>query len=257
MAIEISTLTDPYGLRLFDSNEQRRLSLRTDREVEPDPVSSDLFCFPVDTACRIRTRSIVFDHRYLANVHDHTGQAIVKLKDGCSYDLEDTLQFVGLDGPMKLYCRIGAAGTVDIGINSIRFTFEEPTSIEIGARSLHKQPVGTITTPPEPTAVICAVSHLTSALKTDSPERSWPTLRGHPPLIELGSEFEVQTANEPLDTGIRIEVPADFEHPFVAAPLVFYLGAALGRVRRRQFTRTIGRYVSGRASPLRTTWHES
>ncbi|MFC3956991.1 hypothetical protein [Halovivax cerinus] len=227
MAIEISTHTDPHGLRLFDSNEQRRLSLRTDREVEPQQVSSDLFCFPVDTACRIETTSLVLDQRYLANVHDRTGQAITMLEDDGSYDLTDALQFVGLDGPMKVYCRIDAPGTVEIGINSIRFSFDEPTSVEIGARSLHKRPTGRITTPPEPTELMRAVSQLTSALKTESPERSWPTLRGHPPLIELGTEFEVQTENEPLDTGVRIEVPADFEHPFVVAPLSFYLGAVV------------------------------
>lgn len=227
MAIEITSRTDPHGLRLFDSNEQRQLSIRTDCELTPEPVSSDLFCFPVDTACRIETSSIVFDQRYLVNVHDESGQSIAKLEDGTTYELSDTVQFIGLDGPMKLYCRVEASGTIDVGIKSIRFSLDEDATVEIGARSLHERPAGSITTPSDPSTMIRALSGLTSALKTDTPERSWPTLRGHPPLIELGSELDIQTENDPLETGVSIEIPAEFEYLFSVSPLAFYLGATV------------------------------
>ncbi|AGB15605.1 hypothetical protein Halru_0986 [Halovivax ruber XH-70] len=227
MVIEISPLTDPHGLRLFDSNEQRQLSIKTSGEITPKAVSTEEFCFPVDTACRVETSSLVFDQRYLVNVHDQTGRSIAKLNDNASYQLADDVQFVGLDGPMKLYCRIPTSGRIEIGIKSVQFTFDECVEIDIGARSLHERPAGRIETPAEPRTMMRAISSLTSALKTESPERSWPTLRGHPPRIELASEFSVQTENDPLRTNVRIEIPADYEHLYPIAPLSFYLGATV------------------------------
>lgn len=227
MAIEFTENTDPDGLKLFDSNEQRQLSIRTAESVAPTPVSADLFCFPVDTSSRIETASLVFDQKYLVNVHDETGRATVRLDAGESYDLDSSVQFIGMDGPMKLYCRVSDPGTVDIGMNSMRLEFDEPVPIEIGVRSLHERPAGTITTPGDPRSMMRAVSAMTSALKTDSPERAWPTLRGHPPLIELGEEFDVRTSNTPLETDVSIEVPPSREAVYAAAPLAFYLGASV------------------------------
>ncbi|WP_254862295.1 hypothetical protein [Halovivax gelatinilyticus] len=227
MAIEITADTDPHGLKLFDSNEQRQLSLRTDRPVTPVEVPTDLFCFPVDTSYRIETASIVFDHRYLVNVHAASGQSVAKLTDGTEYVLDDDVQFVGLDGPMKLYCRVDSPGTVEVGLNTIQLTFDEPVEVEIGARSLHKHPAGSITTPDDPASMMRAISAMASAMKTDTPERSWPTLRGHPPLIERGDELDVRTESAPLDTGVSIEVSPQLSQLYSVAPLSFYLSAPL------------------------------
>jgi hypothetical protein len=70
-----------------------------------------------------------------------------------------------------------------------------------------------------------AVSLLGSALKTTTAERSYPTLRGHPPLIERGSQFEAPDGLEPPETGVRLELPETHRHVYVAAPLAYYLGA--------------------------------
>jgi hypothetical protein len=75
--------------------------------------------------------------------------------------------------------------------------------------------------------VLRAVSTFGSALKTTSPERSYPTLRGHPPLVELGDHLRVPDGLEPPDTGITIEVPATRQAACVAAPLAYYLGATV------------------------------
>src|SRR6056297_2545641 len=158
MAIEISSLTDPHGLWLFDSNEQRQLSIRTDRDLSPRVVSTDNFCFPVDTATRIETSSLLFDQRYLVNVHDHTGRSVTKLHNDETYELTDELQFVGLDGPMKLYCRIPSSGRIELGMKSVRIEFDQCVEIDVGARSLHERPAGRIETPAEPTAMMRAIS---------------------------------------------------------------------------------------------------
>jgi hypothetical protein len=70
-----------------------------------------------------------------------------------------------------------------------------------------------------------AISTFGSALKTTSPERSFPNDRGHPPQIELGETLDIPDGLEPPETGVRIEVPPTYETIYPVAPLAYYLGA--------------------------------
>jgi hypothetical protein len=70
-----------------------------------------------------------------------------------------------------------------------------------------------------------AVSLLGSALQTTSPERSFPTLRGHPPLIEPGDEFRVPERVEPVDSGVRIVVPPEYRYLYPVVSLAYYFAA--------------------------------
>lgn len=74
---------------------------------------------------------------------------------------------------------------------------------------------------------MAAISALSSALKTTTCERSYPTLRGHPPRIECGDKLHIPDELSRPETGIRLEVPPSLENVFVAAPLVYYLGAEM------------------------------
>ncbi|WP_049991250.1 hypothetical protein, partial [Natrinema salifodinae] len=84
-----------------------------------------------------------------------------------------------------------------------------------------------ITTPPDIDSLMAAVSALPSALKTTSPERTWPTLRGHPPLIELGDRLDIPDAIDRPDGDIALTVPRDHASLYQAAPLAFFLGATI------------------------------
>ncbi|WP_227014934.1 hypothetical protein [Natronorubrum aibiense] len=116
---------------------------------------------------------------------------------------------------------------MDAGVGRAEIAFAEPTSAIFGARSYHTSPRGTITTTTEPTDMMQAVSMFGSALKTTSPERSYPTLRGHPPAIELADELDVPKTLCRPETGIRIEIPPTLEQILVVAPLAYYLAAAV------------------------------
>jgi hypothetical protein len=70
-----------------------------------------------------------------------------------------------------------------------------------------------------------AVSSLSSALKTTSCERSYPTLRGHPPLFERGDTLQIPDHVEPPETGVRIVVPPEYRYIYTVSSLAFYLGA--------------------------------
>ncbi|MFC4245648.1 hypothetical protein ACFOZ7_01280 [Natribaculum luteum] len=225
MAIEFEGTTDPTGLEVYDSIEQRHLHVRTSTPVAPRTGDGERFCFPVDTTCTVETGALVFDQTYSVSLHNDAGRTEANLDVGETARLEDGTQFVGLSGPIRLYCRVEATGTIEVGLNSIRLSFDDVVPIELGARSLHERPVGTITTPADPEAMMEAIAVLSSALKTTTPERTWPTLRGHPPLIELGDEFEAPDAVERPDADVTIRVPPAYQSVFQVAPLAFYLGA--------------------------------
>ncbi len=227
MEIEFCGTTDPTGLEIADPIEQRRLHVRTEAPVSPRPVDAAGFCFPVDTACAIETESMVVDQRYYVSIHDEDGRSKDDLEANGRYTLDGQTRFVSLSGPIKLYCRVDTTGTIEVGLNSIHFTFDEQTTVVVGGRSLHEKPAGTIQTPPDCESMMQAVSALSSALKTDSPERTWPTLRGHPPLIEQGTTLEIPETIEPFDSPLRIEVSPNYRDLYAATPLAFYLGATV------------------------------
>src|SRR5699024_9950506 len=101
------------------------------------------------------------------------------------------------------------------------------TAVTVGARSYHKRPAATVRTPADPESMMAAISTFGSALKTTSPERAYPTLRGHPPAIELGDTLSIPDSFTRSDPAVTIEIPADLKYIYSAAPLAYYLGAEL------------------------------
>ncbi|MFD1562880.1 hypothetical protein ACFR99_04885 [Haloarchaeobius amylolyticus] len=227
MTISFAETTAPTGLEVSDSIEQRRLQIETPGSVSFDSSEPAQFCFPVDRTCRLETDELAFNQLYSVTVHDETGRTEASFDASETSRLEDRPQFVGLSGPIKLYCRIDAPGTIDIGLTSITITTDRETTIELGARSLHDQPRGTITTPPDIDSMMDAVSALPSALQTTSPERTWPTLRGHPPLIELGNQLDIPDTVDRPDSDISVTVPREYSSLYQVAPLAFFLGATI------------------------------
>jgi len=227
MTISFAETATPTGLEVSDSIEQRRLQIETAGTVSFDTIEPAQFCFPVDRTCRLETDKLGFNQLYSVTVHDETGRTEASFDASETSRLEDRTQFIGLSGPIKLYCRIDAPGTIDIGLTSITITTDRETTIELGARSLHDQPRATITTPRDIDSMMAAVSALPSALKTTSPERTWPTFRGHPPLIELGDRLEIPDIVDRPDGDISVTVPREYSSLYQVAPLAFFLGATI------------------------------
>ena len=227
MTIEFERTTESAGLAVYDSIEQRRVQLETCESPSVEIVDSDGFCFPVDRTCRFEATELVVDLTHAVTLHEETGRTEASFEMGETARLDDRPQFVGLSGPMKLYCRVDTTGTLDVGINSVRLSFDERTTVHLGARSLHDRPAGTITTPPDAESMMTAISSLSSALKTTSPERTWPTLRGHPPLIELGDRLEIPEPIDHPNSDVELVVPPTRTALYQVAPLAFFLGATL------------------------------
>ncbi|WP_115863982.1 hypothetical protein [Halorussus litoreus] len=238
MSPTFAVTADPTCVEIRDSIENARFELHTATPVEPTPVEPrsaeptpgdrGAFYFPVDAAVAVETTAVEVPKLANVLVRTREGHLVADNADHADRSLAPDAYDVELStAPMKLYLSVESALDVRHDEASVTVAFDGPTEVRMGARSFHDRPAGTITTTPDPEGAMRAISHLGSALKTTSPERSFPTLRGHPPLVEVGEEFHAPENIEPPDTGIRLELPADYEHVYPAASLAYYLGAAV------------------------------
>jgi len=212
------------GLRAVDTIEEVEYVVEAG-PVDPEPAATELFHVPVDDAVRIRTERL-----YLPTVVDYhlrnpEGE-FQGLVAGGEQAVTGTTFFEATNTPMKLYLRFEDAATIEEVESGTRIQFDGQSTVVVGLRSLHQRPATTVTVPETPTGVARGVSLFASALKTTSPERSFPTLRGHPPLLKFGTEFDDAGLSRP-ETGIEIEVAESYGSVFTVAPLAYYLGAEI------------------------------
>ena len=226
MEIAFRATTEPPGVEIVDPVEQRHLRIQTGTPVHPVTASTDVFRFPVDAAVEVETNRLRFEQREEVHVHDADGVVVAELQADSSVQIEDAGQYeLGIHSSIQLYCRVDGPFTIDQGFDNFEISFPASTTVTIGARTLHERPAGTIVTTPDERGLADAVSLFSSALKTTSPERSFPTLRGHPPLVEIGDSFDVPDGIEPTTSDVTIEVPESFRHLLTVAPLSYYLAA--------------------------------
>jgi hypothetical protein len=223
MTIDIDPLLDDAGLTVTDHIENTQFEVYTDRAVEPVASAEDAHYFPVDASVTVETASVEIPR--VAVVETRCGDGTL-LTRGDSYCMPDGTYHVGIDpAPTKLYLAFDSGFSVSTTERTTRIDLDVPVEVTLGFRSLHQVPAGTIETPTDPESLMEAVSLLGSALQTTSPERSFPTLRGHPPLIKPGDEFRVPDRIEPPDSGVRIVVPPTYDHLYPVVSLAYYFAA--------------------------------
>ncbi|TKX79788.1 caspase family protein [Halorubrum sp. SD626R] len=223
MSIDIDPLSDGAGLAVTDHIENTQFEVYTDRAVEPVATPENAHYFPVDASVTVETASVEIPRVAVVETRDGDGALLTR---GDAYDMPPGTYHVGIDpAPTKLYLAFDAGFSVSTTERTTRVDLDAPSEVALGFRSLHQVPAGTIETPTDPESLMGTVSLLGSALQTTSPERSFPTLRGHPPLIEPGDELRVPDPIEPPDSGVRIVVPPTYESLYPVVPLAYYFAA--------------------------------
>ena len=221
MSIDIATRGT--ALHVTDSIEQRQCVLRMPEAAAAESIDGDRFYFPVDAAARIDTPSVTLGSYVATFVRDGEGDVVAQMDRTDQLDLDSGEYLIELEQPVKLYVRI--EGSLTVETNGMTTTVRTGGDLFVAGRSRHNHPAGTITTTDDPREMMRAVSAMSSSLKTTSVERSYPTLRGHPPEIELGDELAIPEGMAAADAGVRIEVPPQLRFVYPVAPLAFYLGA--------------------------------
>ncbi|WP_122087993.1 hypothetical protein [Halalkalicoccus subterraneus] len=218
---------DDETLDIIDTVERRRYSLSLAGTTPPARIGTESFRFPVDSAVSVETGSITLPTVIATYIRDEAGRMLAEPGQFTHRSFPSGTYSIELCAPMKLYLRAESAFEITTDVAGMRLDFPDPTAVAVGARSKHDRPAATVTTTDEPEDLMKAISTFGSALKTTSPERSYPTLRGHPPTIERGSVLSIPDGLSPPETGITIGIPPTLRHAYVVAPLAYYLGASV------------------------------
>jgi hypothetical protein len=168
---------------------------------------------------------------------------LIRVEDGSRESFGNSRNSMQLDGGqyllradanVRLFVRFDSVEEVSLrptgdsdGDRRNELVFPEQTPVSIAFESQVDVPSETITVPETPSGVATALSMLSVANETTSPDRTWPTMRNRPPLVEFGAETVVPSSvrEERADTGIELRVPPDLRYLFTSASLVHYLGA--------------------------------
>jgi hypothetical protein len=223
--LAFDALDDPPGIEIIDRVERLRYQLHTPEPVSPTSVDPEGFLFPVDRAFSIATDALALPMGKSVCVRDGSGEMLTEVGHLEEQSVDEGASILELGAQIKTYVRVAGPVTISVGLAETRIDFGEERTVEVGAVSWHDRPATTVTTTADPVDMMAAVSTFGTALKATNPERSFPSNRGHPPAIELGTSLDVPEAVQPPETGIQIEVPPDHGAVYVVAPLAYYLGA--------------------------------
>ena len=222
--VSIETLPEG-GIRIDDRIDRRNYTVRTGGGVSPEPVDGEQFRYPTDVAVAVRTDHLEFLPTGGSFVHESGDMTEVELFGRETFPAGDYT--VELSGPLKLYAGLEGPFEVEKRAKNLTVDLPSPGTVVVGARSLHERPATTLTTTEDPMDVMRAVSTFGNELKTVGSKRSYPTLRGHPPALEVGDHLSVPTGLEPPAGDVHLEVPPALEYVLPVAPLSYYLGAGI------------------------------
>jgi len=225
LEVSFSTLKDGSGLVVSDLIERNQFRLFTDTPVSPTPADPAGHRFPIDAAVAIDAAVIELPTVVSVCVRNEAGDMLAETDHSAYEEFPPGSYSLELCGPIKIYLRVDGPVTIASDVSHTRIDLHGTREVRVGARSHHEGPAATLTTTDDPVDVMAAVSEFSSALKTTSPERSYPTLRGHPPLVELGDRLHVPDGVVSPETGVRLELPREYESIYVAAPLAYYVAA--------------------------------
>ncbi|AGB15276.1 hypothetical protein Halru_0649 [Halovivax ruber XH-70] len=222
---------DGSTVRVGDDIERAEVRIEVDGEPGLEPAMPDLFLFPIDDAVSVTVSRMRLQGTVGRTLWDGNGTPVAELSDGRN-EVPNGTYYASITGTVKIHLRIENAAVsaeqhIDDDQAIVDLRFDEPTSVAIGARSLRSHPSATITVPDDPGTLLEALPYLASSIKEFTCERSWPTLRQHPPAIERGNELHVPPELRIPETGVEIRIPPTYEHCYRVAPLAFYLGAEL------------------------------
>ncbi|MFW5917456.1 MAG: hypothetical protein ACOCRD_03495 [Halorubrum sp.] len=192
------------------------------------PATDAWFDVPVDDAVSLSPSSMSFQGAPAAQIRRVDGEDYGSLASGTFSTDGET--YVDLTTGMKLLVYVDGAMTVryvgdEANPDALLLTFDDPSRVVVGARSFHEEPIATITVSEDPADLMAAASYLGSSIKEWSAERSWPTLRGHPPAIEVGGEFDVPDPLSAPETEVTVAVPPNTADVLRVTPLAYYFGA--------------------------------
>lgn len=229
MSLRIDTTRGETALEVADTVARQQVTLEFPGRISPSTVDPDGFVYPVDRAVAVTADGVVAEAATTAKVLDESGSVREDVTGESPVSLPAGTYYLGVASHLNTYLWVDAPDGIEIRrdheATTLDVDFRRPVEVRVGARSAHERPEATITASSDVRDAMAAVSYFGTALKDDGPMRSFPSLRGHPPRIELGETFRAPDDLEKPETGITIRIPASYEHLYPVAALAYYLGA--------------------------------
>ncbi|PSP39012.1 hypothetical protein BRC71_03950 [Halobacteriales archaeon QH_7_65_31] len=219
---------DGSRLRVVDSIERRQLTFTPEEggRLSVADVAREWFV-PVDRAATLGVSTLWLPTTWDVFLRAPDGTLLADIPAGETGAVTDKAVAEVTTAPIKIYFASRGGLRVSTVDGQTRLEGVGGTPLVLGARSPHEQPARTITVPPTPEGYMRGVSEFGAALKTASPERTFPTLRGYPPEIQIGSELDIPQGPQRPETGVTLRLPRTVETVFAAAPLAYFLGAEI------------------------------
>jgi hypothetical protein len=175
----------------------------------------------------VTTQRLSIPHSVVGYVRHRDGRPIAEVTKGDKQAFSENRYRIELTTPIKLYAVVDSGFEIATSDEELTIDFGEASDVILGTRTLHDRPAATVTITDDPGDLMKAVSSFGSALKTTSCERSYPTLRGHPPAVKQGDTFSIPDALDIPDTGIKIKTPRKHGAIYAVSSLAYYLGATI------------------------------
>lgn len=143
-------------------------------------------------------------------------------------DFPDGCYLLQFDGAIVTYVSVESGYRLesDVAADNVTLTLDDSQPLTLGFRSQEELPSLTLTIPKTAQGAAAAISTFGEAHKTDTPDRSYPSMRRHPPLVEFDDELNAQDLPDRLsEPSVEIHLPDSLESVFPATPLAFYLDA--------------------------------
>lgn len=224
--VEVVTRKDSKSITIVDTMSSEQYSIVTSSDVRFTQCSVEL-PVPVSRTVQFETSELIIKASIFSYIRRLDGEMDQTLSFGDHAERSKGQWIIELSAPVKTYLLLDGPFSISVTAHDIQIRLPEEKTIILGVRTYRRHPESTITIRNSPDDFARALSLLGTSLETDSPERSFPTLRNHPPSIELGHELDVPDGLTPPETGVLIQTPYEVEKLFALAPLSFYLGARL------------------------------
>lgn len=232
MSVEITSGTKGDQRKVITVVETRNnatFDIPTDAKQRLSESDSSKFLFDVDKTSEGRVSKIVLPIRKLA-VWSHSDEELVEFVSTGDDEREFARRHYNVElltSPMKIFLSVDSAFTISTKYKEIVLQFDAQSNICVGARSRHKTPNTVIEIPDDVTDLMRAISHFGDSIEPNGPERSYSTLRDHPPLIKRSDSLHIPSDLDVPKTGIELRVPATEEYVFPTVPLAYYFGASV------------------------------
>jgi hypothetical protein len=210
-------------LELFDKIERKVFRIQTPKWSFTKQTYA--FRYPVDEIFSGRCRRLSHGI-YLTFIRREADyEAVEEIVPGQEFHLKRDRYIIEINAHIKVYAFVDSPIKVKSNSRKIELDFNGEREIIFGVRSFHRRPSATITATKALQDLAEAISLLSSSMKTTTSERSYPTLRGHPPLIQIGDNLSIPEGIEKPDSGVVVSLPEKLTYLYVASPLIYYLMA--------------------------------